>query len=79
MRGSRGTLTGRPPAYNRDLSSKRAAAVKAWLIGKEGLDKVTFDTVGYGADHPVASETRDGKDDPQARQLNRRVEIEMLP
>jgi hypothetical protein len=67
------------PAYNRDLSSRRAAAVKAWLIGKEGLDKVTFDTVGYGADHPVASETRDGKDDPQARQLNRRVEIEMLP
>jgi hypothetical protein len=68
-----------PPAYNRDLSSRRAAAVKAWLIGKEGLDKVTFDTVGYGADHPVPSETRDGKDDPQARQLNRRVEIEMLP
>ena len=66
-------------AYNRDLSLRRAKAVKAWLIDKEGLGKVTFDPVGYGADRQVASETRDGKDDPQARQLNRRVEIEMLP
>jgi hypothetical protein len=70
-----------PAAYNRDLSLRRANVVKAWLVDKEGLGKVTFDTVGYGADpeHQVAKETRDGKDDPQARQANRRVEIEMLP
>jgi outer membrane protein OmpA-like peptidoglycan-associated protein len=66
------------PAYNRALSLRRANAVKTWLVDKEGLGKVNFETVGYGADRTIAPETRNGKDDPQGREKNRRVEIQLL-
>jgi outer membrane protein OmpA-like peptidoglycan-associated protein len=63
-------------AYNQKLSERRAASVKAWFIDKEGLGKVQFTTQGFGAKKPVASNTkRDGSDDPDGRQKNRRVEI----
>jgi len=64
---------------NQELSIQRANAVKAWLTGKEGLGKVNFDTLGYGAGRPVAREkTDDGKDDPLGRAKNRRVEIQLV-
>lgn len=63
-------------AYNQKLSERRAAAVKAWLIGKEGVQKVSFVTQGFGAKRPVAPNVNlDGSDDPSGRQKNRRVEI----
>jgi len=63
-------------AYNQKLSERRAVAVKAWLVEKEGLGKVQFATQGFGAKKPVASNTKpDGSDDPAGRQQNRRVEI----
>jgi outer membrane protein OmpA-like peptidoglycan-associated protein len=63
-------------AYNQKLSEQRANAVKTWLISKEGLKKVTFNTSGFGAKKPVAPNTKpDGSDDPEGRQKNRRVEI----
>lgn len=63
-------------AYNQRLSARRADAVKAWLVSKEGLGKVAFATQGFGAKRPVASSTKpDGSDDPEGRQKNRRVEI----
>jgi outer membrane protein OmpA-like peptidoglycan-associated protein len=63
-------------AYNQRLSKQRADAVRLWLIQNEGLRSVTFVTVGFAANHPVASNTRpDGSDDPEGRQRNRRVEL----
>ncbi len=66
--------------YNRDLSYRRALAVKNWLTAKEGLGQVNFETAGLGKEGGVADEkTADGKDDPVARAKNRRVEIRFLP
>jgi outer membrane protein OmpA-like peptidoglycan-associated protein len=63
-------------AYNQKLSERRAAAVKAWLVGKEHVQKVTFVTRGFGAKNPVApNANEDGSDNPNGRQKNRRVEI----
>lgn len=63
-------------AYNERLSTRRADAVKAWLVSKEGLGQFAFATQGFGAKRPVASNTKpDGSDDPEGRQKNRRVEI----
>jgi outer membrane protein OmpA-like peptidoglycan-associated protein len=63
-------------AYNQRLSEKRAHSVKTWLITKESLKNVTFETYGFGAKKPVASNTKpDGSDNPEGRQKNRRVEI----
>ena len=54
--------------------------MKDWLVDKEGMGKVAFETIGYGKEHPVASEkTPEGRDDPQGREKNRRVEIQLLP
>jgi outer membrane protein OmpA-like peptidoglycan-associated protein len=65
--------------YNLDLSRRRAKAVKDWLVDKEKLGNVAFDVVGYGKANPVADEkTPDKRDDPQGREKNRRVEIQLL-
>lgn len=61
-------------AYNQRLSERRAAAVKAWLATREGLGGTRFTTAGQAARDPVAPNRRpDGSDDPEGRQLNRRV------
>lgn len=63
-------------AYNQDLSVRRAEAVRQWFVEKEGLKGLTFTTRGFAARNPVAPNTRkDGSDDPEGRQKNRRVEI----
>jgi outer membrane protein OmpA-like peptidoglycan-associated protein len=47
-------------------------------VKEAGLRGISFSTKGYGADNPVASNTKpDGSDDPEGRQKNRRVEIVM--
>lgn len=62
--------------YNQRLSKRRAAAVRTWLVKKEGLVKTKFKTRGLGERKPVARNTKpDGSDDPEGRQKNRRVEI----
>lgn len=64
------------PDYNQALSERRAAAVRTWLVEREGLRDVAFALRGFGATRPVARETAaDGRDDPAARARNRRVEI----
>ncbi len=63
-------------AYNQKLSERRASSVKSWFVNKENLRNVTFETQGFGAKNPIASNIKpDGSDDPAGRQKNRRVEI----
>jgi outer membrane protein OmpA-like peptidoglycan-associated protein len=65
-------------SYNQRLSERRAAAVKDLLSGE--LDGVPMRTEGFGSTRPVAAnETADGKDNPEGRALNRRVEITYVP
>lgn len=55
--------------FNKELSSQRAAAVRAYLAGK-GIAVARLTSVGYGFERPVASNETQG-----GRAQNRRVEI----
>ncbi|HVF59782.1 MAG TPA: OmpA family protein [Thermoanaerobaculia bacterium] len=57
-------------AYNQRLSERRAAAVKTWLVEREGLDAGRLTTRGWGESKPAAS-----NDDDAGRQKNRRVSV----
>lgn len=57
-------------AYNQRLSERRAAAVKTWLVEREGLDAARLTTRGWGESKPAAS-----NDDDAGRQKNRRVAV----
>ncbi len=62
-------------AYNMKLSERRAASVKGWLA-QNGVEGGRITTHGRGETRPVAPNSKpDGKDDPEGRQKNRRVEI----
>ncbi len=56
-------------ARNQELSSQRAAAVKAYLV-KAGVAAARLSTQGFGATRPVGD-----NDTSSGRALNRRVEI----
>ena len=63
-------------SYNVKLSLRRAAAVKDYLTVNANFAAETVQTEGRGEANPVAAnETSDGRDDPEGRQKNRRVEI----
>jgi OOP family OmpA-OmpF porin len=63
------------PAYNQDLSERRAEAVQAALESRLG-NGFSFEVSGYGETEPVApNENDDGSDNPAGRALNRRVVI----
>lgn len=63
------------PAYNQELSERRAQAVVAALVGL-GADPARLQPEGRGQTQPLAEETTaDGSDDPEARAANRRVEV----
>lgn len=62
--------------YNQRLSERRADAVKIWLSKSGGLASSLFTTKGFGARNPIAPNVKaDGSDDPDGRQLNRRVTL----
>jgi outer membrane protein OmpA-like peptidoglycan-associated protein len=62
--------------YNKRLSDARAKAVQNWLVEKDGFVASTFTIQGFGATRPVAPNKKpDGRDDPEGRQRNRRVEL----
>ena len=62
-------------AYNQKLSEERAQAVVNRLT-ESGIDAGRMKAKGYGKTMPVASnKTVDGTDNPEGRQLNRRVEL----
>jgi outer membrane protein OmpA-like peptidoglycan-associated protein len=56
-------------AYNMDLSERRAAAARAYLV-RQGIDPSRIRTVGRGEVEPVATNETDA-----GRQENRRVEV----
>jgi photosystem I P700 chlorophyll a apoprotein A2 len=63
-------------AYNMRLSEKRAESVSGWLVHNASVDGARITAKGLGETKPVAPNTKpDGKDDPEGRQKNRRVEI----
>lgn len=60
--------------YNQKLSERRADSVKNWLLTQGATNPMT--TRGWGSQKPVAPNTLpDGRDNPDGRQKNRRVEI----
>ena len=64
--------------YNLGLSRRRALAVRDWLVDT-GLPVGEFRIDAYGETRPVAPNRRpDGRDDPEGRQRNRRVELLIL-
>lgn len=59
---------------NWELSTARALSVLHYLVDNKGISPERISAIGYGEYRPVASnDTREG------RQLNRRVEIVILP
>ncbi|MDR2294789.1 MAG: OmpA family protein [Microbacterium sp.] len=60
-------------AYNLTLSDARAQSVVA-ALQQRGV-ATSFTAVGYGESAPVAPNEINGADNPEGRQLNRRVEI----
>lgn len=58
--------------FNKDLSERRAQAVKDYFVSK-GISEGNIEAVGYGEDRAVAS-----NDSPEGRANNRRVEV-VLP
>lgn len=62
-----------PEQYNQELSERRAQAVKNALITK-GVSPERMVTVGLGESNPVA-----GNETPEGRQLNRRVNVVIIP
>jgi outer membrane protein OmpA-like peptidoglycan-associated protein len=56
-------------SYNRELSERRATAVRDFLVSA-GIDPRRISVRGYGEEHPIAS-----NDSENGRRENRRVEV----
>jgi outer membrane protein OmpA-like peptidoglycan-associated protein len=62
-------------SYNQKLSESRATTVRDWLAQRGAIPGAT-EIRGFGKSKPVAANaTEDGKDYPEGRQKNRRVEV----
>jgi outer membrane protein OmpA-like peptidoglycan-associated protein len=59
------------PAYNKDLSQRRADAVKAWLLVNVGVDPFKIEARGLGSTNFVVPPSGT----PEEQEKNRRVEI----
>jgi outer membrane protein OmpA-like peptidoglycan-associated protein len=59
--------------YNLDLSRRRAGAVESHLLGEQVIPQ-RLQSIGYGEANPMVP-----NDSDYARQLNRRVEITIVP
>jgi OOP family OmpA-OmpF porin len=64
--------------YNMTLSDNRARSCMEYILSK-GIATNRITSHGYGETIPMASNTNpDGSDNPEGRQLNRRVEFKIL-
>ena len=59
--------------FNKSLSERRAAAVKAYLVSQHAIDAARLETAGFGESAPVSS-----NDTPEGKQQNRRVDLVRL-
>ncbi|GGF83641.1 OmpA family protein [Alteromonas lipolytica] len=59
-------------AYNKDLSLRRAKALKAVLVNQYGIDANRLKTVGYGEERLL-----DTANTKEANHLNRRIEVKI--
>ena len=57
-------------AANQELSQRRAAAVKAYLVANHAVDSSRLSSAGFGDKKPAAPNAT-----PEGRQQNRRVEL----
>ncbi len=60
-------------AYNKELSKRRAAAVKDYLVTKENIPAGRLETKGYGATSPISDNATE-----EGRARNRRTEVKIL-
>jgi outer membrane protein OmpA-like peptidoglycan-associated protein len=63
-------------AYNVSLSDRRAASVREYL-SDHGIQSSEMNSVGRGESEPVAANEINGRDNPEGRDLNRRVEFHL--
>lgn len=64
--------------YNIKLSQKRSESVVSYIISK-GISGDRLVAKGYGMRIPIApNKNKDGSDNPEGRQLNRRTEIKVV-
>jgi outer membrane protein OmpA-like peptidoglycan-associated protein len=61
-----------PAIYNKDLSQRRAAVVRDYLV-EAGIPRQVVEVRGFGEDNPRADGTSQ-----EARRTNRRVEIGLV-
>jgi hypothetical protein len=63
--------------YNNKLSLRRAEESKAYFVSK-GISKERVIAKAMGSSTPRVPNERDGKDDPEGRAQNRRVEFKII-
>ena len=63
-------------SYNQRLSERRAQAVKAYLVSR-GIAASRLTTEGKGESEPIADNTKNGRDNPEGRAMNRRAELKV--
>jgi outer membrane protein OmpA-like peptidoglycan-associated protein len=63
-------------AYNQRLSERRAKAVKQYLVSR-GVEASRLETIGKGESEPIADNTKNGRDNPEGRAMNRRAELKV--
>jgi outer membrane protein OmpA-like peptidoglycan-associated protein len=60
------------PAYNQDLSEKRAESVRQYLIEKFKIPSEKIEAIGYGSSQPISD-----NGNYQGRRNNRRVDVQI--
>ncbi len=60
--------------YNESLADRRAASAEKYMLSK-GIPQSRLTTTRFGERAPIAKNELDGRDTPEGRQLNRRVEV----
>ncbi len=63
--------------YNSQLGEKRAVYIYNYLLQK-GVNPEQLNTTTYGEENPIAPNENSGKDNPQGREQNRRVELKVI-
>ena len=64
-------------SFNQKLSEKRAASVKAYLLGK-GIDNNRMSTIGYGESRPIGNnKTSKGRADSRRVNINRSANVKV--